>query len=280
MKKSIFILFLFLFINKTYSQSLGAERVNHAKNSIVRILIDGQASGTGFIVSKTCQMVTCWHVIEPAFKHDSLNRRTGLREIEAEFPSGEKVDLGIYNFLLQEGNREAVAYDYCFLQPLKPVSSNFDFLKLGSFVDVHEGDQVYTVGYPLGIKQQFLSTGVLSTKWVDTARITTNNKPDSLVRTVAWLDLTMNKGNSGGPILKVGSSAADDEVIGIATFILNPFANESQLLSELSSRLHVDMELGGISQVKVNKLFADAVTNNSIGISGCISIDHVKKILK
>ena len=88
----------------------------------------------------------------------------------------------------------------------------------------------------------------------------------------------MNKGNSGGPILKIGST--EDEVIGIATFILNPYANTSQELSNLSANLGVDIEFGGISQVKVNKLFADAVTNNSIGISGCVSINHITGILK
>ncbi|MBI1781397.1 MAG: hypothetical protein HYR66_08505 [Sphingobacteriales bacterium] len=90
----------------------------------------------------------------------------------------------------------------------------------------------------------------------------------------------MNKGNSGGPIIKIGNNPSEDKVIGIATFILNPFANDSKVLSELSSRLKVDIALGGISQVKVNKLFADAIANNSIGISGCISINHIKSILK
>ena len=280
MKRYLLIILFTFFSFNLFSQSLGVERLAHAKKSIVRILIQGKPSGTGFVVSKAGQIITCWHVIDPAFILDSLNRRIGLRKIEAEFPDGETVELGIYNFLLQQGNREAVAYDYCFLQPLKTVSSSFEFLTLGTFEDINEGDQVYTIGYPLGIKQQFVSTGILSTKWVDTAKFWTNNKPDSLVRKVAWLDLTMNKGNSGGPIIKIGSTPSEDKVIGIATFILNPFANDSQVLSVLSSRLQVDMELGGISQVKVNKLFADAISNNSIGISGCISIDHIKSILK
>lgn len=254
--------------------------MTHAKKSVVRILIDGKPSGTGFIVSKSGQIITCWHVIDPAFILDTLNRRTGLRKIEAEFPDGVTAELGIYNFLLQKGNRDAVAYDYCFLQPMKPLSSAFEFLKLGTFEEINEGDQIYTIGYPLGIKQQFVSTGILSTKWIDTARIMTNNKPDSLLRAVAWLDLTMNRGNSGGPIIKIGINPSEDKVIGIATFILNPFANDSQTLSDLSSRLQVDMKFGGISQVKVNRLFADAISNNSIGISGCISIDHIESVMK
>lgn len=279
--KSLFITTLFIHLAfSIFCQSLGVERISHAKKSIVRILIDSRPSGTGFIVSEAGNIITCWHVIDPAFITDILNRRIGLRKIEAEFGDGSIYELGIPTILLQNLNRQAVAYDYCILQPIKQVKSPFEFLLLGSFKEINDGDQIYTVGYPLGIKQQVVSTGFLSTKWVDTTHFTTNNLPDSLIRDVAWLDLTMNKGNSGGPIIKIGRTPSEDKVIGIATFILNPFANDSQALSELMSRPKFDMIMGGISQSGVTKLFADAISNNSIGISGCISIDHIKSILK
>jgi serine protease Do len=45
---------------------------------------------------------------------------------------------------------------------------------------------------------------------------------------VAWLDLTLNKGNYGGPVIKIGRTPDENRVIGIATFILNPFAQYAE----------------------------------------------------
>ena len=68
-------------------------------------------------------------------------------------------------------------------------------------------------------------------------------------------------------------------MIGIATFILNPFGQYTELLSNIIDRSQVDVAFGGISQMKVNKLFADAITSNSIGVSGCIALNHLMKTL-
>jgi S1-C subfamily serine protease len=257
------------------AQSIDKQRLLHVKKSVVRILIDDKPCGTGFIVSKTGQIVTCWHVIQPAITVGESTKVIHLKKIKAEFISGEKIELGIYTYLIEEGYRDALIYDYCFLEPLIKTNVPYEFLKLGNFESVNEGEQVYSVGYPLGIEQQFVSSGIMSTKWTDKIKLQDNTE---INKEVSWLDLTMNKGNSGGPILKIGNT--EDEVIGIATFILNPYANTSQELSKLSDNLGIDIQFGGISQVKVNKLFADAVTNNSIGISGCVSINHFKSLLK
>lgn len=267
-------------ISEVYAQGLGPDRVSRAKESVARILIAGQAAGTGFIVSSSGHILTCWHVIAPRFMIDSASKEVKMLKVEAELVSGEIAELGIHDFLLGEGNRAAVGYDYCLMEPTKPLKSRFSFLKLGSFENVNEGDQIYTVGYPLGIQQQVISSGILSTKWIETVGITGDGRLDSLSRTVAWVDLTMNRGNSGGPIIKLGKTPVDDEVVGIATFILNPFAADSKALSELSAALTGDFSFGGISQVQVNMLLANAIANNSVGISGCIAIDHFMAIVK
>lgn len=275
MKKILFITLIFTVFTKMNAQSIDKQRLIRAKNSVVRILIDDKPSGTGFVISKTGQIITCWHVIQSAISIDESSKQIILKKITAEFISGKKIDLGIYTYLFKDGYKEALIYDYCFLEPSIKTNTSYEFLKLGKFENVNEGEQVYSVGYPLGIEQQFVSTGILSTKWTDKIKLTDNTEMN---REVSWLDLTMNKGNSGGPIIKIGNT--EDEVIGIATFILNPYANTSQELSNLSTNLGVDIQFGGISQVKVNKLFADAVSNNSIGISGCVSINHIIEILK
>lgn len=275
MKKLILFLLIFNYSTPLISQNLGQERVEIIKGSVVKILIDEKPSGTGFIVNKNCEIITCWHVIKPSIITDSLGHIISLRKIEIEISNGEKCEAGILSRLFKDKNKNAVAFDYCILKPISKLKSNFKFLKLGRFENINEGDQIVSCGYPLGIEQQFISTGILSTKWVDTVNVITNNLPETILRNVAWLDLTLNRGNSGGPVIKLGNSPEEDEVIGIATFILNPFAKISDTLYNLSSDLGVDISFGGISQVKVNMLFAKAISNNSIGISGCISINHM-----
>ncbi len=272
-KNIIAIIILLLSLNSFGQVRLDKKRIEDLKQSTVRILIDNQARGTGFIVSSKCEIITCWHVINSAVSVDSAGK-INLNKIEIEFDNGIKQEVGIYTKLLQELSNSAVLYDFCLLGVMTTPKTDFKFLKLGSFSDIEEGDVIYTCGYPLGINQQIVATGILSTKWVDTVY----TPIDTVRREVAWLDMTMNKGNSGGPIL-IYKENGDDKVIGIATFILNPFGQYTELLSNIIDQSQVDIAFDGISQMKVNKLFADAITSNSIGVSGCIALDHLLKTL-
>ena len=154
-------------------------------------------------------------------------------------------------------------------------------LKIGKFANIREGDQIYTSGYPLNVQQQIPSSGILSSKWNESrVEIKRINLKDSLVlREVAWLDITMNRGNSGGPVVKMGKTYKDDEVIGIATFILNPSANAASQLVNYYSQPRSDINLDGVSSNAINLLFAQAISNNSIGVSGCISIKYLVNAL-
>lgn len=267
---SVLVIILILFSAENYSQSLGSDRVTHIKNSIVRILVNGNPSGTGFLITEQAHVITCFHVIEEAAIQN--------KPIQIEFSTGEKVEALYLTSMVQTGLREAVGYDYCVLVPSKPTVKKA-YLTLGLYESVSEGDELITMGFPFGISQPVISKGILSTKWKQKNAFLINGKPDSLEREVAWLDMTMNKGNSGGPIIKIGSSPQDDRVIGIATFILNPFANPAQQLVNIYANPRSDVLLGGVSTNAVNKLFANAIANNSIGVSGCISIDHIVKFL-
>lgn len=267
-----------------FSQSLGPERIERLNKSVVRILIETTPYGTGFFVHDSGWVATCYHVIEPAFIRDKeTNRVTGLKKIYIEFRNGEKIQMGIMNYLLNKGYKKASAYDYLLLKVQSKPKTKYKKLKIGSWSsDINEGDIVYSCGYPLGRKQRFISQGLFSTKWTDTIeRKVLNVVTDTYTRKVAWLDLTMNKGNSGGPIIKLGKSPDEDRVIGIATFILNPYANEAALLSEyLTNGRGIDIIANGVSSNKISALFARAIANNSIGVSGCISIEYINETLR
>lgn len=278
-----FALFLLLLLPAlAHAQSLGAERVKKLKASVVRILIEGQASGTGFFVASDGWLLTCWHVVEPACVRDSVTHEIiKMKKIEVEDVDGHRYLTAYMTDMIKKGvgMAKAVTFDYC---PLKVVDSGhtFSFLPLGDFNDIQEGDMVYTCGYPLGIRQQFISTGILSTKWRDTINTVENNVSVPIAyRDLAWLDLTMNKGNSGGPIIQLGTTPDKDRVIGIGTFILNPYAANAEYLAAVSDKLiksGYDSRAAGYNIASIVSFFSKAITNSSIGVSGCISINHFK----
>jgi len=259
------------------SQSLTKDRIERLKKSVIRISIEGSdATGTGFFFSPDGYIMTCWHVIAPSIVLDSAGNVLLYKKIFIETNDGKKYETGIPSIFFENSkfNQQAVAYDYCLLRPPSEKIS-FSYIKLGNFDNINEGDQIYTCGYPLGIKYQFVSSGILSTKYDDPVVYKKPGFPDlKMSRNVALLDLTINKGNSGGPIIKVGKTVQEDEVIGITNFQINPFGQNAQILNEeLNKRGNINLPTG-ISLTESMKLFSNAIVYSSNGISGCVSINH------
>ena len=100
--------------------------------------------------------------------------------------------------------------DYCILEVK---SENLAALSLGTFADAYEGAHIYLCGFPLGIDQPVASVGMLSTKWTASGYLNQGSN-----REVAWLDITMNRGNSGGLIVLISKEPQDDKVIGASSF--------------------------------------------------------------
>ena len=92
---------------------------------------------------------------------------------------------------------------------------------------------------------------------------------------MAVLDLTMNKGVSGGPVIKPGATIDDDEVIGIADFILGPFGQATEDMYEFVTNAGTGET--GSSALDMVRLFSIVIANASNGIIGCLSINHFLK---
>lgn len=217
------------------TQGLSTERIAKIKECTVRITINGIAQvGTGFLISEDGLVATSWHVVQESIYYDD-QKKIKFHQIYAEYKDGSKVEMSIPNYFLSEGNIDAVAYDYCMLSPDKKVNKKTAFLKIGKFENINDGDEVYTCGYPLAISQQFISKGILSTKFIQIGNYV-NKDGDTLSkpRDAGWFDLTLNKGNSGGAVVKIGNTIDEDEVIGMAVFILSPALTEK--LSSKGSR--------------------------------------------
>lgn len=231
-------------INQGYS--LSKERVEKIKSSTVRITIEGKRNyGTGFFINDSGTVLTNWHVIKNAIVIDNGVGR--ISNIFIEDNTGVKHEMAISPDLLNDNRRlDAIAYDFCALIP-KNKMTNKDFLRLGRFDDVDEGEQVYTCGYPLGIKRQFISTGIVSTKFIEEGNaIIVDGKVQKMPSKKGLLDLRFHHGSSGSAIIKVGKTISDDVVIGIASILIN----ESKV-QDSTQRYR-----------------------NDIGIGACIAIDH------
>jgi serine protease Do len=269
-KTKLLLIVLICFPFYLISQSISPERVSKIKVSTVKIIIgNGKSVGTGFFVDNSGTIATCFHVVEPGIRSDGT-----MDSIRAQTSSGEIIQLRVPNFLNRFDSQYA-KFDFFLLVPEKKTSIGRAFLKLGNFGNLQEGDDIYTCGFPFGENFSFLSKGLVSTKTVTNMLY----NGSSFSRNIAYLDLTMNRGNSGGAIIKMGKTPELDEVIAMADFIVSPGAHEANdILKSLVETAPI-LQVGGQDFGADNKNFAYALSNNSNGIGGCISIEYLKNVL-
>lgn len=245
------------------------DRIAAVKVSIVRVFVDGQPAGSGFVVSKDGLIATCFHVVQR--NEPAPNNQTHILyapNIQVEFSNGTKLTATVHASCQNQGFAQAMGKDYCILQV---PSSNLTPLTIGTFADVQEGDRVFLAGYPLGIAQPVFATGMLSTKWSTAGYLNQGGTRDA-----AWLDITMNSGNSGGPVLLLTDRPETDKVIGIATFGLNPFAAPAEELVGIVQGFPGNVFIMGVDFKKFGTLVGSALMTTSLGVNGCISIDYLK----
>lgn len=161
---------------------------NNYKNSVVKILaqsieIDWKMPyqihrisptlGTGFIINKKGYILTCSHVLDKTKEIFIELPKTGSKKMKCQI-------LGLCPDL-------DIGMIYC--EELK----DFSYLELGNSDDVKSGDEVLTVGFPLGQETIKVTKGIISGRHESHLQI----------------DAPLNPGNSGGPLIKNG------RVIGI-----------------------------------------------------------------
>lgn len=280
------LIFILLFSASIFSQSLSSDRIARIKSATVRVIGEGGISiGTGVFVNKDGLLITCAHVVFPAFQKG--------KRIYIEFNNKDTVGVGLPDIFVNDTMffRKAIAYDFCILSPLRPITTKFSVLKFGDFESAAEGDDIYTCGYPLGSPLQFISRGMISTKYINEINsVQQLGKIYRFPRKEALLDITLNKGNSGGAIVKVGRTIDEDVVIGLADFGLSPMGNKADSLIQSlgNSRAFIEFRTFDSSGKTISKqnpneiaiLFAQALDNTSIGVSGCIAINYLYDYLK
>lgn len=292
------------------------ERLAVVKQATVRILKKGIPAGSGFIVSDDGFIITAFHVVYGGYKLEEGNRASiFIDDVEAQLSNGEKFSATAIEACQGTGAYEALSNDYCILKINAP--KKLQFLRLGTFADAFEGADVYMCGFPNGgLDSPMVSFGTLSTKVTIAFAFSQNQvfpkKPqgDDVAAQAAYLDITINKGNSGGPVLLLGKEPKDDRVIGITSFQPTPLdkrildfitrmeqaqsannASSAGTLRFLTSTPSINSGLftspfversSSIQPQELKEfasLVADSFNNSSLGIGGCVSIDPAKRKL-
>ena len=168
------------------SANLDARQIYDAsKNAVTYIVADtpeGQATGSGFVVSKDGLIVTNDHVVDGA--------------------SQVQVKIGTSN---QAQDATVVGADPSRdLALLKVDANNLPTLSLGDSSSVGVGDPTYAIGNPFGLDHT-LTTGIVS------ALQRNLQAPDgATISGAIQTDAALNPGNSGGPLLD-----SSGKVIGV-----------------------------------------------------------------
>jgi len=286
MRKILF--FILLCPLFTFSQSLSPGRVAKIKSVTVHVSIEGsRETGTAFFISASGELLTCWHVIEPALHRDSLGNLVSISPIYIQSAEVAKTQVSIPAVFYKQLYISARSNDYCLLSPVKPFTKPVIFFNPGNLNKVPEGQEVYTCGYPNSMPQPFISKGILSTKYIDSSTyVLKNGIQKKINREVALLDLTLNKGNAGGPIIALGATINDDEVIGIADLLVTPFGQTSEEIQVISTAkaTTADTDDPGAAAMGIvlssMKLVSSVINNSTHGISACLSLNQFLNDIK
>ncbi len=252
------------------------QRIDRIKQSIVRIHVDGEPRGTGFVITENGLIATAFHVIGKTV-HPSNDQAyiTYASSIEVEFDDGYKLPARVHKSCIGQGLHGAVLRDFCILE-IKTLR-HLTPLRMGRFTDVDEGSRVYMCGYPLVDDRLRLSFGTVSYKPENNIVSYQGQSFNARRRNteVALLDIPMSRGDSGGPIILIGESPEEDKVIGIVTFITTPLDQKLKALVQAfnrsSERRHSD-----VCPIERFLVLREEIESDSLFITGCVSVDPLR----
>ena len=184
--------------------------------------------GTGFNVDPSGIVVTCKHVVEgfllghknfpkspipPGEKYGHMIMKT--LETFAIFTkvTGDEIEVeGISPFFIGGPHARDVA-----IMKLPPCDKPYPYVDLADSDEVQEGDAVATCGFPLGLAiEHGAISGTSSFQAGIISAVLPHQEVPQHLRVALQLDMTVNPGNSGGPLFLQSSGA----VVGILSAAL------------------------------------------------------------
>lgn len=174
----------------------------------------GSSFGTGFFISSDGYIVTNYHVVEDASS------------------------IKIATYVEKQYTAKLVGYDNANdLALLKIDAKDMPYLEIGSS-NVNVGDQVVTIGNPLGELTNSLTIGYISAK--NRVVVSEGNKINML-----QIDATINSGNSGGPLLNM-----QGQVIGITSAKYSGTTSSGTMVEGIGFAIPMDDVTGILADLK------------------------------
>lgn len=213
-----------------------------------------QYQGTGFFISASGHLATCYHVVYPE------GSPTYQTKVIVEDSRGRC-----------EGT--VVATDCKRDLAILKVDRSSQPLNIGSWNSVQIGSEVVFVGYPTGVRVVSLFSGVVSAKGTGLLA--------DLPKEMLQINGTVNRGNSGGPVFDLCSG----EVVGVVTSKYVPFFEEVEKLQKFIKEIPQVPAGTGIQNIDFGK-FVNFVTQSiellsstlilvQVGIGFAVPIDFL-----
>lgn len=155
--------------------------------------VTGAAAGSGFVITEDGYILTNYHVID------------GANSIKVTFDNGKEYTATYVGG--EEKNDIAV---------IKVDATGLTPVVIGKSSDMLVGEQVTTIGNPLGELTFSESTGIISA--LDRSITMSDGRQMNMIQT----DCAINSGNSGGPLFN-----SYGEVVGIVSAKYSSYSNES-----------------------------------------------------
>ena len=156
--------------------------------------VDQRVVGSGFNVDPTGIVVTAFHVVEPFIRSQRLP--------VAVFCLGLRPDGRLYfSYVPLVYGRRVDDLDVIVCRTLNTAATVLPTLSVAAREDVTEGTSIATCGYPLGLALEEESRNLSSTfQRGIVACVLPYPTSELKYRSMYTLDMTVNRGNSGGPV--------------------------------------------------------------------------------
>lgn len=153
------------------------------------MLLGNLSLGTGIIISDNGYIITNWHLAGNKYSSCYVTLEDGTVYNGSTVWADSSLDLAI----------------------VKISASGLNYLSLGDSDNIKIGQNVYAIGNPIGIEfQRTVTSGIISgvNRTIKIEEEDTSSYMEGLIQT----DASINKGNSGGPLIN-----SRGEVLGINT---------------------------------------------------------------
>ncbi|MEW6715792.1 MAG: serine protease [Nitrospirota bacterium] len=238
--------------------------------------------GSGFIATEDGLVITANHVvrkdgnegifIEKDKDGKVLKAEIKYRdEINCKLPNNKIYKLRVLSDkeLLRENN--AFDYDYAILKIID-MTDSFNYLEMGDYSTMQVGDSLLFAGFPLYSPNLIIHNGMVSSKY-SSAAFGNNKKLEEIIQ----IDGSINKGNSGGPVLDIKTG----KVVGI---INTRYVGITPKMDDLRKKIAAQgslakiVEIYGVSPMDaILELINIMDATMNVGIGQAVSINYIKE---